>query len=359
MDGNNLDSQKQPDDDISVLDKIIQNNPFVNKNDKYQNIQTKSVVESTREGLNGEYSALNARVAKQKNAEKAEKAKHTLIYVLITILIAAIIGVGAWIGISIYLSSQNPANPGQDSEQNDNNKTTSLGDYKCDNSDCVKLADTTIESTILIRDGKQYYLYDTSAKARILTTIPEEEYNGFLPFKWGEKDYIVLSSSASKKALFSLNDNRLITDFFYDSFYINIDSTEYSDMTWVEGKYIVAYAITSYRLIDINTGKELVQATKHVFAHDDFLFAYEGNSTIHVYSDDAKVLIVKSDEVLYTRGAHLVTVSKQFANVYNSDGTSSTDTELNQYIKSIKINQLETTLDNNSDFYRLPNQGKN
>ena len=283
MDENNLGNQNQPqnteqNNNQSMFDKMKQNNPFIKTGpETYQNVQTQSVVMSTREEADEQLAAIATHKAEapaeetpkrrgrktkaEKAAEEAAKAKRTGIYIGIGVFFAVILVVAGWLVVNAVIASQKSIQSGSEIVNDGPTKYGRVEGYKCKTEKCEKMADIT-KKDILVRDGKQYFMFNTETKDTSLTTIPEEEYHAITPFVWGGKNFVVLDPESAQSGLFSITDNRQVADFAYDAFFMDINSDEYKDMTWVDSKYIVAKSAGSMRLIQINNGAELVRASK-------------------------------------------------------------------------------------------------
>lgn len=369
MDENNLGGQNPEldqnenteQDDQSMLDKVIQNNPFLKFGQgNYQNVQTQSVVKSTREEANEQLAQINAHNAEvarqQKLAEEAAKAKRTGIYVAIGIFFAAILGAGIWLTANaIIAATQGGVQTGQEQEQDGPAQYGRVEGYRCKTEKCEKAADIS-EGNILIRDGSSHYLYDIAAKKASLTTIPEQEYHAITPLTWGEKTYFILDPESAQSALYSMTDNRIVTDFAYDEFFYDANAEQYAEMAWVEGKYIVAKSNGLYCLIQLSNGKETIRAAKRVFVHDDYYFGYESDGSIHIYADSAKkILVSKAGEILYTDGTHLIQIDSQNSyRLYDRSGEETEDEAIRNYFSDLDSDTMIPTLDGNSAYYRIP-----
>mgnify|MGYP006958233231 CR=1 FL=1 len=96
MDNGNVDpSDGQQKDTTPILDKVLQNNPFIKMGEgSIENIKTQSMVQSTREEADERLAAIDAYnqdvLRRQKLAEDAAKAKRTGIYIALGIFFAGI-----------------------------------------------------------------------------------------------------------------------------------------------------------------------------------------------------------------------------------------------------------------------------
>ena len=369
MDENNLggqnpeqdQNQNTEQDNQSMLDKVIQNNPFLKFNEgNVENVQTQSVVKSTREEANerlAQINAYNAELARQqKLAEEAAKAKRTGIYIAIGIFFGIILIVGIWLMINaIIAATQGGVQTGSSQEQEGPAKYGKVEGYHCKTEKCEKTAEIS-EGTILIRDGSSFYLYEIKDKKSTLTTIPEQDYHAITPFVWGGKNYLVLDPESAQSAIFSVTDNRIVTEFAYDEFFYDINAEQYVEMAWVEGKYIVAKSSGLYCLIQLSNGKEIIRAGKKVFVHDNYYYAYEADGTIHIYTDSTKkIYVAKAEDALFTEGRYIVVVENgRSARVYNHDGEDDNEADIYEYISSIDSDVVVTTLEQNPAYYRIP-----
>lgn len=368
MDENNLDEQNPaltPDqetepDNTPLIDKMMQNNPFVKFNQgNLQNVQTQSVVKSTREEASEQLAAINARNAEiarqQKLAEDAAKAKRTIIYIILGLFFAAILGAAIWLAVNAIIASQSGIAPAASVEQQQKQKYGTVEGYKCKTDKCVKTVDIA-EKQILIRDGASYYLHNTESNETLLTTIPEQDYHSVTPFVWGGKTYAILDPEAAQSGLYSISDNRQVADFAYDEFYHDINSAEYSDMTWVEGKYIVAKSNGLLSLIQLGTGKVVIQAQKRVFIHDDFLFSYESDGSIRVMAQNGtQFLVARGDINMFTNGTYLLFFNeKKGVTFYSKDGQATKDKDLTQYLSTFNKQDPIPILDQNPSYFHIP-----
>ena len=370
MDDNNLggqnpelDSEQNTEqDNTPLIDKMLQNNPFVKINQgNLQNVQTQSVVKSTREEANEQLAQINARNAEiarqQKLAEDAAKAKRTIIYVILGIFFAAILAAGIWLAVNAIVAGQKGIAPSSTKKEEEQKaQYGKVEGYKCKTETCVKAADIA-EKKILVRDGSGYYLYNTEKSEATLTTIPEQDYHAITPFVWGGKTYVVIDPESAQSALYSITDNRQVTEFAYDEFFYDAKSAEYNDMTWTEGKYIVAKSAGTFNLIQLSNGKSVLQAAKRVFIHDDFLFGYESDGSIHVYSSTGtQFLVAKAVDKLFTNGTYIIHFDENNGYVfYAKDGQQADDEQLTRYLSDISIDQSPIdVLSRNSSYYCIP-----
>lgn len=365
MDDNNLNNQnpqpQQPEqDNESMLDKVLQNNPFVKLGEaKYENVQTQSVVKSTREEADEQLAAINAQNAEilrqQKLAEEAAKAKRTGIYIAIGIFFAAIFIVGGWLIINAVIASQKTVAPEELAGQGEEAKYGRVEGYKCTNEKCEKAADVDTDS-IIIRDGSKHYIFKKSDKSKTLTSIESKEYHAITVFKWGNDYLAILDPESGQSALYNVTANRQLTDFSYDEFYTDITADTYKDMTWVAGSYIVARNGTSQRLIEQSTGSEKLRANKKVFVYDKYYFGYETDGTIHVYeSTPTQFYILKTNENAFVKNSYLIVINdKNSTTIYEPTGTKAKVNDFTKTINAIKIKDRLNTFLNDKSYYHIP-----
>ena len=365
MDENNLDKQNpsggDQQDNTPMIDKLMQKNPFIKPGAaKYENAQTQSMIMTAREEASAQLAAANAQNAEmlrqQKRAEDAVKAKRTGVYIVLVIVILAIVGALGWLIFNVVISGQKTV-----SKSNSTGNTTQekkkhekVEGYKCNSEECEKAADIS-DNLVLVHDGGHYYLFDKEKEATTLTAIPEQEYHAMVPFVWGGKTYLSITPESSPSALFSVTDNRQVTEFVYNKFFTDIKSDEYKDMAWVEGKYIVAKANNNYRLVQLSSGKDVVQASKRVFANGDYFFAYEAGQNVHVYAGGKQIYVATTGKHLYVYEKLLVVADKEGEYfVLQQNGEYAENETVDIYLSEIEPEKLITTLDSNSKYFNVP-----
>ena len=376
MDNNNLNNQNQPQqnlpqqdmppqnepqNDVSMIDKFKQNNPFVQFGQaQYENVQTQSVVKSTREEADEQLAAINAQNAEylrqQKMAEEAAKAKRTGIYIAIFAFFAVIVGVAAWLIISAFIAGQKTYNPDELPPEEEEAKYGKVEGYKCTSEQCEKFTDIN-KDLILIRDAKKFYVFNKTDKTKTLTTIPTDEYHAITPFKWGDNYLAILDPESSQSALYNITANRQITEFSYDEFFTNVSDALYKDMTWVENKcsYIVARSGSSKRLIDLSSGAEMVRGSNKVFTNSGYFFGFESDGTIHIYSESqSKIVMAKSDENVFTKNQYLIILNKSNSpTIYDSTGKKVSGTDIQKTITAIQSKKRLDALLADKSFYHV------
>ena len=354
------DGNKNPQDDLSIIDKVIQNNPFVKPGQaQYQNVQTQSVVKSTREEADAQLAAINAQQAEiqrqQKMAEDAMKAKRLALYIGVGVLFAVILAALVWVIVNAVIASQRTVVPVDVETPDDPTATGRVEGYKCKETKCEKVAEIDSD-TILVRDGSQFYLYVKTSKATTLTAIPSNEYHSINIFKWAGENYAVLDPESGQSALFNVAKNRQVTEFSYDEFYTDIKAEIYKEMTAFEKSYIIAKSSGSYRLIDLTSGSEKIRANKKVFVYDKYFYGYENDGSIHVYdANSAQFVVVNSGSNIFVKNSYLIIVDENSGlNIYTSDGKQAESNDFTNEIQSIQSDKRLTTLTNDKTFYHIP-----
>lgn len=339
-----------------LFDKVLENNPFVKIGAaSVQNIQTQSMVKSSREEADEKLAAINAYNAEalrqQKLAEDAAKVKRTVIYVIIGIFFAAIFVALIWLAINAIVAMTQPVTTTDETTQQGGDD---VAKEKCTPDTCSALA--KVSSTLtLLKGEKKIYLYDGTKKKATLTTIPEQAYHAITPFVWGKDTFVVLDPESSQSALYNVSKNRQITEFNYDTFYYDVNNAVYKDMTWVVNEYIVANANGSYRLIDLSSGEEILRATGRVFVRDGYFIGKEAGGMYHVYlSKTQKLGAFEDGSSLYLKNKNLVTITPRGTlQVYNLEGKLDSYSEVGREVSRINSNTRVQTLNSDSSYFKI------
>lgn len=355
--------QQENKDNTAIIDKLMQNNPFVKSGpEAYQEVRTQSVVKSSREEADEKYAQIQAQqqmmAHQQKVAEDVTKASRASLYVLITIIFLVIAGAAVWIIMGVMDASKPPISrkDGSGDEGGIQIEPGNVGNYKCQNSECGKLVEINA-TQIVIKDGSSYYLYNTETDENVLTTIPEQEYHAITPFIWGEKTYAVLDPETSLSALYSITDNRLVTEFIYDDFYYDIQDEMYTGLSWITNSYIIAKTSGNYRLLSIVNGAEYARGSKGVYVSDDFFFSFDSDGAVRIYnSTGTQFQVINTESTIYTREGFVVVVNNANHSriAYDQTGKTTSDAEILKYINGIQNDKVFETLDNNPDYHRIP-----
>jgi len=353
-DVNPLDGQEE--EKKPFFDKVLENNPFIKVGAaSVQNVQTQSMVKSSREEADEKLAAINAYNAEiqrqQKLAEDAAKAKRMVIYIVLGIFFAAIFVALIWLAINAIIAMSQPVASSDDTTQQGGNEVSK---EKCTPDTCSTLV--KVSSTLtLLKGEKKIYLYDATNKKATLTTIPEQTYHAITPFVWGKNTFVVLDPESSQSALYNVSKNRQITGFNYDQFYFDTNNAVYKDMAWVVNEYIVASANGGYRLIDLSSGEEIIRATGRVFVRDGYFIGKETEGMYHVYlSKDNKLGAFEAGSRLFLKNKNLVMISPRGSlQVYNQEGKSDMQSEVGKEVNRMNSQIRIQTLDNDSSYFKV------
>ncbi len=270
----------------------------------YENVQTRSKVESAREDADRELAKIKAyneeMLRRQKADERKVKAKRTAVYVTLGVFVLIFFGVMVWVLINALMTVQTPPEP-TDKPGDDPTKIYNVVDgYKCKTEKCFMVTELP-DHRYLIRDDR-FFIYEKSSGEVVPTAVPTQEYHNITAFTWGEAILLELDPESELSGLYSITENRMITDgFSYDSFFRDIKDDVYKEMEWVYGQYIIGRANGSYRLIRLVDAQELVRGNEGVFIHGNFLFDYEAGGQRRVFTMDGKMIkSTPAETVLFT-----------------------------------------------------------
>ena len=357
MDNGNVDpSDGQQKDTTPILDKVLQNNPFIKMGEgSIENIKTQSMVQSTREEADERLAAIDAYnqdvLRRQKLAEDAAKAKRTGIYIALGIFFAGIFVALIWLAINAVIAMTKPIETSGDSGQQGGGEVVK---EKCTPETCSTLA--KVSSTLtLLRGEKKIYLYDSTTKKAVLTTVPERTYHAITPFVWGKDTFVVLDPESSQSALYNVSKNRLLTEFSYDTFYYDVKNKLYDDLSWVVNDYIIGSTSGDYRLIDLSSGEEVIRATERVYVRDGYFVGKEKDGMLHVYlSKDQKLGAFEAGTSLYLKNNYLVVIAPRGGmQVYNQTGKLDGQSDVNREVSAIHPDKRISTLDADSSFHKI------
>lgn len=323
-----------------------------------ENVQSQSLVETTREGASDELAqikAFNQEMERQRKLqERRNKIRRFLIIFVLAIFGLIVVGVLVWMLINTFIAARQGVTPGGSVDPEQQAQYDTIDGYQCQTSNCYKVTELPDER-ILIRDD-DFYLYNTNEKKAELTTIENQEYHDIKPFKWGDKIYLELDPESDKAGIYSVSDNSQVISFIYDTFYTDINSDIYKEMTWAEGQYIVAQLSGSYRLVRVYDGQEIIRGAKRVFIHDNFCISFEQGGERRIYTKDGEqfkvaelgsYIFIHNDTVVY-----IPAKGKSFE-LYDMTGTKLRKGSDYDAIKKIKSDALLSTLQQNSEYYQV------
>jgi hypothetical protein len=354
-------NQSEEEKNTPLVNKFAQNNPFFKMGAaSYQNVQTQSMIKSSREEAGEQLAAIdahNAAMARQQQfVAGVNKAKNTSVYILVGILFAAILGAAIWLAVVAINAGRQTIAPAGESGPEEKVTYDEIDGYKCITKTCSKVTSIDAKSFI-VHDGTQFYIYDMSANKKTNTAIPEREYHAITTFKWGDKTYAILDPESEKSALYSISGNRILTEFSYDDFIKDINNAVYNDMKWVEGQYIIAKSGTGYRLVDVTTGNEIVRGAKRVFIREGYAFGYESDGTIRAYSTDGKnIAVINAADNAFVRNNILiiVTVADDYYTLYDTKGEQVNDGAVYDEISTKIYEHYAATLKKDNRYFLIP-----
>ena len=344
-----------------LAEKIAENNPFIKMGAAtYQNVQTQSLVKSSREEAGEQLAAINARNAEimhqQQVAQNVTKVKRTGLYITIGIIFAAILAAIIWLLAGVLSSSHGGIAPAAEEEDEPTITYEEIDGYKCTSKRCSKM--TIIDkSRFIVHDGTQFYIYDTKAKKKTNTAIPEREYHAIATFKWGDNQLAILDPESEKSALYSITNNLVLTEFVYDDFVKDINDSAYDGMKNVEGTFIVAKAGSGVRLINIATGKEMVRGAKRVFVREKYYFGYETDGTVRAYTETGKnITVIKQGDSTFVRNGTLIVVSGEFDSCifYNANGEQISEGPVYLEVYNNISQNYAAALKKDSRYFQIP-----
>ncbi len=323
-----------------------------------ENVQSQSLVETTREGASEELAqikAFNQEMERQRKLqERRDKARRFLIFLILAIFGLIVVGVLVWMLVNTFIAARQSVAPGASVAPEEQAQYDTIDGYQCKTSNCYKVTELPDER-ILIRDDN-FYLYDTNQKQVALTTIENQEYHDIKPFKWGDKIYLELDPESDKAGIYSVTDNAQVISFKYDTFYTDISSNVYKEMTWVEGQYIVAQLSGSYRLVRVYDGQEIIRGSQHVFIHDNFCISFEQGGERRIYTKDGeKFKVVELGAYIFIHNDTIVYVPAKGRSfeLYDATGTKLRKGGDYDTLRKIKSDALLGTLQQNSEYYQV------
>ena len=328
----------------------------------YENVQTQSVVETAREQAEKELAQIKAyneeMLRRQKVEEAKAKAKRATIRTVLIIFFSVIVIVVVWLVISALMNVYNPPAPDPEPEPPKPVERDTVNGYKCNTDKCYKMADMP-DGRIILRDD-QYFIFDPTSREAKLTTIQNQEYYNITAFVWGKDILVDLDPETDLNGLYSINENRMVTGFSYDSFIHDIKDKSYDEMNWAEGQYIVARKESQYRLIRLVDGKEIINGTNRVLVHDGFCISYAANGERRIYTLEGKqFLVAQVGSYIWIKGNYLVYMKapdkSTTYDLYGGDGVKISTSKDAEYARLHKIKSKEfiKTMDADKTYYKI------
>ena len=335
---------------------------------KLVNAQTQSIIESPRERYQEDIAkaaAYQAQMQEQYRQEQAkQKAKKTSVYVAFGIfgLIFLIVLIMLLIAIA-NTSFGSPAQSVRPEEEQGSQGADVISGYKCKSNKC-ELMDEMPDGRMLIHDADGYYTYDLGTTKAVLTSIENKDYSSIKTFNWSDKILAVISPTTDKKALYSITDNKMITQYEYDEFYTDFNNKEIYNSSAVKPElYIIARTSSpkQYFLVDLQTGLNLVRGQEGIYTDGVFYFGYEAGGLRHVYAEgSATAFLITSDAELYTRNGILIEITSSNNSVrikyYDKNGEHLNTRELpfGDELKSTNNELVANTIRNSTKYLKIP-----
>ncbi len=358
---NLLEGKIGPDEDVKKLTDAsgqIDKDSVVVQPGNFENVQSRSIVETTREEASEELAQIKAfneeMERQQKLQERRNKIKRTIVFIILGFFGVIVLGVLIWMLVNAIVAVQAPVTPGEDPDPDKPTQYDTVDGYKCETATCYKVTDLP-DGRIVIRDSS-FYLYNTETKEATLTTIEDQEYHSIKSFKWGEKIYLELDPESEKSGIYSVSDNTQVIGFKYDAFYTDINDDNYREMKWVEGQYIVAKLGSSYRLVRMYDGQEIIRGANRVFIHDNFCIGFEQGGERRIYTKTGKqIKVVENGGKIYTHNTTVLYIASDnyMFELYDSNGEAIYEGDESDYLNEIDIEQLDATISKNKAYYKV------
>ena len=330
------------------------------QNAEMENLRAKSLVESEREKANEELQRIeeyNARLRAAEEARiRAEKAKRTVVYVIIAVICVALVAAILVFVLVLLNSLRRPTDYTPGGQEQQKKEYAKVEGYQCESEKCGKIAELP-DGRIILRDNS-YYIYDTESKEKTVTAIENTEYYSAMPFIWGDKTYVVLDLDAGLNAIFSIADNRYVVDANYDAIYTDIEGDMYKDMKWVYGKYIVASRSGGYRIIDMSANNsEMVTGSTRAFAVESgpYFIGYETDGQKRIFnSAKEQIYLCDPGSSVYSREGLLVIVgSDNDYSIINTNGEQPDGYSFEQELYDVEAENLLNYL-NGGSYFKIP-----
>ena len=320
-----------------------------------KNARTQSMVISTREQAEQELQQMQALQQQQAHEQAIEAgvvtAKKTGVYVIIATICIILIVLVAILIFTLIPYLRKPHNSVID-PQSKIGDTTSIGFYNCQTSECTELTELS-DGRVLVSDGS-YVILNNETEEEFTTAI-SGFYDSAVAFTWGEKEYVHVKQSTGVGAIFSITDNKYITSNSYESVFTNIEDDVYAGQKWIEPKYIIAKRSGDFRMVNMESGKDVVQGAGGVFATtNNYFIAYDQDGKKRVFNDSNIQLALVEDGLVFTRGNYVIVVNNGGGyDVYGHDGKVD-DYDFKAEIGRIRHDQIIENLKNDSNYSLVP-----
>lgn len=342
----NLSGAKQPEEPIDYS--------------KLDNAKTKSMVESKRAAAAEELQRLQAleqqRIAQLKMQENVATAKKTGVYITVTAICIVLLICLVFFFLSLTKYLRRSDGEVVIGDKPGTNETVMIGGYSCKKSDCSEML-VMSDGEILIKD-EGYLIYGEDDKESFVLAL-DGDYAEFEEFFWGDKQYLLAKNAEGLGSIFSITENKRITDEIYEAVVADSSDPAYSGLDWIVGKLIIMKRSGSFRLVDIENGSEKVAGAKGVFAtRSGYYIAKEENGVLRVYnSSKNQVLLAENGEQLYERDGFLIIAKNDYFEIIKNDGEQVRSEECPFYdeLNSRERNELAGYLNSNGAYLHIQN----
>ena len=348
----------------SFIDKI---NGLVNKNDQapkpfdpssLQNVRTQSMVISGREEAEQELKRLELERQQQARDNFVEaatdNAKKTSVYVIITTICLILVVLIAVLVFTMIPFFRRPSG-GDININHGDDDTTKIGFYECLSRDCVEIA-TLNDGRTLVHDGN-YVILDKENE-QSFTTALYGNYVSAESFDWGEVNYLLVKQESGTGSIFSVTNNRYVNSSEnYEEVFADINDEKYNEQRWVEGKYLIVKRSGDYRLLDMESGKEVVQGTTAVFAtKEGFYVAYDQDGKKRVFNNsNNQVALIEGGKAFVRDGYLVIVYDGGNFQVVDQNGENPQEYSFQEELNNIEQAQRQSVLTSSSSYANIPN----
>ena len=325
---------------------------------KLKNVKTKSMVASRHETASEELRRLQIleeqRQAQLRMQEKVVAAKKTSVYLIVTAICIVLLICLVFFFISLAKYLRKPNNTDIGGGAGGTSEVVKLGTYACKKGDCAVVQELS-DGRQLIKDSG-YLLYDQGKEESFVLSL-EGDYESFMEFTWGDNQYFLAKDADNLGAIFSITENKYITDAIYEDVLGDQFDPAYKDMNWVVGKLIIAKRSGSYRLVDIDDGSEKVSGVLGVFAtKSGYYISREEDGVLRVFNSSKKqILLTNSGDQLYERDGLLIVANADRFELYNNDGAAvrTDDCAFYNELREKERGELVGFLNNNAAYLHI------
>lgn len=351
---------------------------------QYENLRTRSVIESSREVAEKELAAQEAYnnqvLRQQKAAERHNKELHVAVKIMLVVFGLIILAALVWMVVEIVIDSiptainecrnedgsiktsccDKPEYKDSTSCKEEPDRAATIDGYKCQTDSCKKMTDVIKDELIVVYD-KEFYLYDIKKQTATATTIDSAiTYNQMSSFEWGKgRYYIILQPMTGKLGLYSVTDNAQIINNVVSKFYNDINHKAYKEMTDVYGKYLLVREDAQYRLYDLlGGGTKIASGVNGIFTYGEYIMTLESGNERRVYNhNNQQILLAKEGEHLFVKDEYIFHFADPTLSAYDKNGIkqqSNTNPILIE-MKQVKKDDILNYMNNpENKFYRMP-----